>query len=326
MAEGEGFLKFVEVCAGAGGLGLGFMMEGMEPLLLNELDPKCCRTLRVNHPSIEDRVVESDVSSLDLSGLNPDILMGGIPCQPFSHAGKRMGLKDVRGGLFHSFSRLLLQCSPKFFLVENVRGLVTHDSGKTFMKILDLLESGGKYSLKHKILDASDYEVPQRRQRVIIVGVRSDLDFKYEFPKPSGRKMFLRDVLKDVPPSNTPSYPEYKRKVMEMVPQGGNWTDLPQKVKELYMGAAIRSGGGKTGFARRLSMDSYSPTLTTSPSQKATEACHPTETRPLTVREYARIQTFPDSYEFFGSTADRYRQIGNAVPVNMARFLARSFR
>lgn len=319
-------MNFVEVCAGAGGLGLGFIMEGFEPLLFNEIDAKCCETLSVNHPSIASRIKKCDMSSLDFSKIKPDIVMGGIPCQPFSHAGKRLGFKDRRGKLFHKFSSIVLKSLPKLFLVENVKGLATHDKGKTLKSILGLLENEGEYRVQYKVLDASDYEVPQRRQRVIIVGVRSDLDFKYEFPKPSEKKVLLRDVLKDVPPSNTPSYPEHKRLVMEMIPQGGNWTNLPQDVKESYMGAAIRSGGGKTGFARRLSMDACSPTLTTSPAQKATEACHPTETRPLTVREYARIQTFPDSYEFAGSFTDQYRQIGNAVPVNMARHLARSFK
>lgn len=319
-------MNFVEVCAGAGGLGLGFMKEGFRPLLLNELNPKCCQTLEMNHAELAENIKNCDMSSLDLSGMNPDILMGGVPCQPFSHAGKRRGLDDSRGGLFFSFARLVRQCEPKFFLVENVKGLVTHDRGRTLGGLLGLLAADGGYRVQYRVLDASDYEVPQRRQRVIIVGVRSNLDFKYEFPEASERKVLLKDVLKDVPMSNIPSYSDSKRRVMELVPQGGNWNDLPQDIKESYMGAAIRSGGGKTGFARRLSMDSYSPTLTTSPSQKATEACHPLETRPLTVREYARIQTFPDSYEFAGSIADQYRQIGNAVPVSMAKYLAKSFK
>lgn len=319
-------MNFVEVCAGGGGLGLGFVMEGFEPLLFNEIDANCCETLRRNHPEYSDRIAMCDMSSLDLSGMEFDILMGGIPCQPFSHAGKRLGFGDSRGGLFHAFASILGRSRPKFFLVENVKGLVTHDRGRTLRSVLGLLENGGDYRVKYKVVDSSDHEVPQRRQRVIIVGVRSDIDFEYKFPAASSRRVVLGDVLVDVPPSNSPSYSESRRMVLDLVPQGGNWKNLPRDVKESYMGAAIRSGGGKTGFARRLSMESFSPTLTTSPSQKATEACHPLETRPLTVREYARIQTFPDSYEFAGGVADQYRQIGNAVPVNMARHLARSFR
>lgn len=317
---------FAEVCSGAGGLSLGFVMEGFVPLLLNDNDPRCCATLSLNHPSHSDIVVHCDMSELDLSSMEPDVLMGGIPCQSFSHAGKRRGLADSRGGLVSEFARLLSECHPKMFLVENVRGLTTHDGGKTLEFVLERLSCSGSYGLSHNILDASRYEVPQKRERIIIVGVRSDASIRYSFPTPSGKDVRLKDVLKDVPESNSPSYSENKKKVMDLVPQGGNWTDLPQDVKESYMGAAIRSGGGKTGFARRLSMEGYSPTLTTSPSQKATEACHPLETRPLTVREYARIQTFPDSYGFSGGISDQYRQIGNAVPVNMARHIARSVK
>ena len=293
--------------------------------MMNDNDSNCCRTLSLNHPSESERIVRRDMSDLDLSTHRPDLLMGGIPCQSFSHAGKRLGLKDARGGLMSQFARLISECEPKAFLVENVRGLATHDSGRTLTFVLELLGSG-PYRLSHKILDASDYEVPQKRERIIIVGIRDDISEPYEFPRPSVKDVRLKDVLLDVPQSNSPSYSENKRKVMELVPEGGNWRDLPPRIQHAYMGKSIHSGGGKTGFARRLSMDGYSPTLTTSPSQKATETCHPKETRPLSVREYARIQTFPDSYGFVGSVADQYRQIGNAVPVNMACHLARSLR
>ena len=120
------------------------------------------------------------------------------------------------------------------------------------------------------------------------------------------------------------SYPEKKRSVMSLIPEGGNWRDLPEKIQQEYMGGAFLSQGGKTSFAKRLSWNSPSNTLTCSPAQKQTERCHPDETRPLTTREYARIQTFPDDWEFLGSTSSIYKQIGNAVPVNLAYALATS--
>lgn len=127
-----------------------------------------------------------------------------------------------------------------------------------------------------------------------------------------------------MPPSVGVSYSKYKAEIMELVPQGGCWIDLPEEIQKQYMGEkTLASGGGKRGIARRLSMDEPSLTLTTSPCQKQTERCHPLETRPLTVREYARIQTFPDSYVFEGSVGNQYKQIGNAVPVRLAYELAR---
>jgi DNA (cytosine-5)-methyltransferase 1 len=315
---------FVEVCAGCGGLGTGFIEAGFKPLLINEIDKSCCATLRRNHPSHGDMVRECGMELLSLEGLRPDLLIGGVPCQAFSQAGERRGFEDPRGRLILDFSRLLMECLPKAFLVENVRGLATHNKGETLRSVLELLHNEGKYRVLHKVMNAADYEVPQRRERMIIVGVREDIETEYEFPAPTSKKMLLRDALKDVPPSEGIQYSEKKRKVMELVPEGGCWVDLPEGVKREYMGNALKSGGGMRGFARRLSMDQPSLTLLTSPSQKQTDRCHPLETRPLTVREYARIQTFPDAYEFCGSVSQKYKQIGNAVPVRLAFHLANS--
>lgn len=316
--------KFAEVCAGCGGLSAGFIEAGFEPLIINEIDPVCCRTLRANHPSHASRVKNCSMVDLSLSGQDVDLLMGGVPCQAFSQAGERRGFEDPRGRLILDFNRLVLESKPKCFLVENVRGLVTHEKGSTLKSVLDLLENGGDYRLQYKVLNAVDYEVPQKRERLIIVGVRSDVPREYRFPESSPNKKVLRDALDGVPSSEGISYSEKKRAVMELVPEGGCWVDLPEPVKREYMGNALRSGGGMRGFARRLSMNEPSLTLLTSPSQKQTDRCHPTETRPLTVREYARIQTFPDNYEFCGTVSQKYKQIGNAVPVNMAFHLAKS--
>jgi DNA (cytosine-5)-methyltransferase 1 len=318
--------SFIEVCAGCGGLSKGFIDAGFQPLLINEIDKTACETLIKNHPHHRGRIVQGSMTELSLERCSPDVLMGGVPCQAFSHAGERKGLKDPRGQLILEFNRLVNECRPKFLLVENVKGLATHEKGKTLESVIDLFSNEGLYEVNHQILNAGNYGVPQKRERIIIVGVRKDLNLKYEFPDPLPKKVLLKDALQNVPPSDGEKYSEEKRKVLEKVPPGGCWVNLPLEVQKAYMGKAFYSGGGRRGMARRLSMDEQCLTLTTSPAQKQTERCHPTETRPLTVREYARVQTFPDDYEFCGSMSKKYKQIGNAVPVTFAYYLAQSVK
>ena len=318
---------FIEVCAGCGGLSSGFMKAGFHPLLLNEIQKTFCKTLRKNHTDV--LVEECSMLDLDLTKYKGqvDILQGGVPCQAFSHAGERKGLDDPRGKLIVEFNRLINECEPKMFLVENVKGLVTHNEGNTLKSILSLFENGGKYKVYHKVLNAKDYDVPQKRERIIIIGVESSITKEYKYPEKSKKPVLLKDVLTDVPPSIGAVYPEHKAAVMKLVPQGGCWVDLPDDIKRDYMGEkGLAAGGGKRGVARRLAMNEQCLTLTTSPCQKQTERCHPIETRPLNVREYARIQTFPDSYVFEGSMANQYKQIGNAVPVNLAYAIAKSVK
>lgn len=304
----------------------GFLEAGFRPALINEIDPVCCDTLRRNHPEYAGSVQQCSMRDVSLKGEKVDLLMGGVPCQAFSQAGERRGLEDPRGQLLLDFNRLVLECMPRMFLIENVRGLATHNKGKTLESVISLLNNGGRYKMQNRILNAFDYEVPQKRERMIIVGVRNDVETKYEFPTPAHRKIVLRDVLADVPTSEGIQYSDKKKRVMDLVPEGGCWVNLPSDIKIEYMGNALKSGGGMRGFARRLSMNEPSLTLLTCPSQKQTDRCHPTETRPLTVREYARIQTFPDVYEFCGTVSQKYRQIGNAVPVRMAWHLAESIK
>ena len=180
-------------------------------------------------------------------------------------------------------------------------------------------ENNGKYKVYHKVLNAKDYEVPQKRERILIVGVHSSISKTFTYPEKNKKMVVLKDVLSDVPPSIGASYPEHKANVMKLVPQGGCWVDLPKDIQKSYMGEkSLAAGGGKRGIARRLAMNEQCLTLTTSPCQKQTERCHPIENRPLNVREYARIQTFPDSYVFEGSMGNQYKQIGNAVPIKLA--------
>ena len=324
----------VELFAGAGGLALGMHMAGFRHVLLNEMDAMACETLRRNHP--EWNVLEGDIHKVDFTPLRDkvDFLSGGFPCQAFSYAGKKGGLNDTRGTLFFELARAVKEIHPKVFMGENVKGLLSHDEGKTLEVIRNAIKELGYTLVEPRVLKAIMYQVPQKRERLILVAIRNDIyerGIRFKWPDPYRRVMTLRDGFfcgelfdKDVPESEGQLYPAKKARVMEMVPEGGDWRDLPVDVQKEYMGGSFHLGGGKTGMARRLSMDEPSLTLTCAPAQKQTERCHPTETRPLTVREYARIQTFPDNWEFEGNITDQYKQIGNAVPVNLAFAIGRS--
>jgi DNA (cytosine-5)-methyltransferase 1 len=150
------------------------------------------------------------------------------------------------------------------------------------------------------------------------MGVRKDLDLPISFPKEKDYIITMQEALSNCPKSEGQEYPPKKKKILELIPPGGYWRNLPIELQKEYMGASFYMGGGKTGMARRLSWDEPSLTLTCSPAQKQTERCHPSETRPLNVREYARIQTFPDDWKIHGSVSQKYKQIGNAVPVNLS--------
>lgn len=323
----------VELFAGAGGLALGMHLAGFRNVLLNEIEPMACQTLRKNHP--EWNVIEGDIHQIDFTPLrgHVDFLSGGFPCQAFSYAGKKGGLNDTRGTLFFELARAVKEIQPKVFMGENVKGLLSHDDGKTLEIIRNAITELGYTLVEPRVLKAVMYQVPQKRERLILIAIRNDLaqQVVFRWPDPYKRVMTLRDAFykgilfaKDVPTSEGQTYPEKKARVMRMVPEGGDWRDLPEEVQKEYMGGSFYLGGGKTGMARRLAMDEPSLTLTCAPAQKQTERCHPIETRPLTVREYARIQTFPDDWQFEGSLSDQYKQIGNAVPVNLAFAIGRS--
>ena len=313
----------VELFAGAGGLALGLEEAGFDEVGLVEIDKYAASTLRHNRPNWN--VIENDIIKVAEDGIRKyigevevDLLSGGYPCQAFSYAGHKMGLDDVRGTMFYYYAKILEELMPKVFLAENVKGLVSHDEGRTLKTMIEVFSSIG-YNVKYKVLNAWNYDVAQKRERIIIIGVRKDLDIDYKFPLESNYKPVLRDILKDVPDSDGSKYPEKKKAVLDLVPPGGCWINLPEDIAKEYMGKSYFSGGGKRGMARRLSWDEPSLTLTCSPAQKQTERCHPDETRPFKTKEYARIQSFPDTWEFQGSVSQVYKQIGNAVPVNLAK-------
>ena len=322
-----------ELFAGGGGLALGMEKAGFHHVLLNEFDHSACETLRRNRPNWN--VIEGDVHDIDFTPFRDkiDFLSGGFPCQAFSYAGKRLGFEETRGTLFFELARAVKEIQPKVFMGENVRGLFEHDNGRTLQTIKDVIAELGYTLIEPRVLRAIQYDVPQKRERLILIAIRNDIaplvDFKW--PDVCSSVRTLRDAFfagelfnTDVPVSEGQKYSESKYKVMQLVPEGGDWRDLPEEVARDYMKGSYNLGGGKTGMARRLSMDEPSLTLTCAPAQKQTERCHPKETRPLTVREYARIQTFPDDWQFCGKLTAQYKQIGNAVPVNLAWAIGRS--
>ena len=321
----------LELFAGAGGLALGLEKAGLKCAALNEIDKWACATLRENRPSWN--ILEGDIKSHSYDSYrgNIDVVTGGFPCQAFSYAGKKLGLKDARGTLFYEFAKVVQTVRPKICIGENVRGLLSHDGGRTLEGMVAILDEIGYRVASPKVLKAVNFRVPQKRERLILVGVRKDIEDDFEYPFPIDKIYNLEDALKkgelfatDVPKSNGSKYPQHKIDVLDLVTPKGYWRDLPLDIQKSYMQKSFYLGGGKTGMARRIGWDEPCLTLTCSPAQKQTERCHPDETRPFTVREYARIQTFPDDWIFSGSVSQQYKQIGNAVPVNLAEAIGGS--
>jgi DNA (cytosine-5)-methyltransferase 1 len=310
--------RYLEVCAGCGGLSNGLESAGLVPHVLIEINKDCVKTLRKN---FQTEILETDMRMVDYTKYKGlvDIVVGGVPCQSFSIAGKREGLSNNnKGGLFYSFFDCIKSIDPLMFMVENVEGLKNINGGRTLSLIVSRFHKMG-YQVDHRILNAINFEVPQKRKRLIIIGTKYSTPFVW--PTENKNILTLRDALQNVPPSKGVEYSANKKKVLDMVPAGGCWIDLPDDIQKEYMGNSIKSGGGKRGMAKRLSWELPCLTLTTSPCQKQTERCHPDVTRPLTTREYARIQTFPDTFVFEGSVSSIYKQIGNAVPCRMAHHI-----
>ena len=308
--------KVIELFSGAGGLALGLENAGLKTELLVEFDKDAAATLALNRPRW--KVIPDDVSTVNFKPYKGkiDIVAGGFPCQAFSYAGHGRGFEDTRGTLFFEFARCVSEVQPRIALGENVRGLIEHDKGRTLKTMIRILDELG-YDVEYRLLRAQFLDVPQKRERLVILGIRRGAKLAHLFPVEKSYTVTLREALRDCPPSGGARYPERKRQIMELVPAGGYWKDLPEDLRAEYMKGSLHLSGGKTGMARRLSWDEPSLTLTCNPAQKQTERCHPGETRPLTVREYARIQSFPDDWQFAGSLASQYKQIGNAVPVNL---------
>jgi len=326
--------KAIELFAGAGGLALGVEKAGFETIGLIEFDKDASNSLKKNRPKWN--VIHSDIAEISKLDLEKyfsitkgelDLLSGGAPCQSFSYAGNRLGIEDTRGTLFYHYALFLEKLQPKMFLFENVKGMKSHDKGRTFETIKTVFEKAG-YTVNFDVLNAWDYGVAQKRERLVVIGIRNDLLDKvsFNFPNKYEYKPTLRDIFLDVPESPGATFSDYKKKIYELVPSGGYWRDIPEEIAKEYMKSCWDMGGGRTGILRRLSLDEPSLTILTSPSQKQTDRCHPLESRPFTIRESARCQDFPDEWVFTGSLSSQYKQIGNAVPVNLAFEVANSIK
>jgi DNA (cytosine-5)-methyltransferase 1 len=278
------------------------------------------------------------------------VVSAGPSCQTFSTAGRRQSVAEPRGTLFRHFLRVVAEAKPRFFVMENVRGILSsaivhrplaergpgfpclrpeEQYGSAFAMILSELRATG-YSVFFDLMNAADFGVPQRRERLMFVGSRDGQRVTIPSPTHAVSPMdglvgwrTLRAALEGLvdPEPRYTELPPAKRRYMEYVREGGNWRDIPAELQPAALGRAFVSWGGRTGFYRRLAFDEPTPALTTRPDSKATMLCHPTELRPLSVNEYARIQQFPDDWFFDGSAAQQYQQIGNAVPVGLGRLI-----
>ncbi len=344
----------ISLFSGAMGLDIGLEQAGLHVVAGQDFDPSCVATMDANGQNVlggDIRNIEPQ-QLLDLCRLSPGepfLICGGPPCQPFSTAGKRLGINDPRGSLFMDFIRMIDFIRPRFFIMENVKGIVSaplkqvplsqRDKGDPEQKlgtVLDVILSEFRklgYKTVYGILDDVNYGVPQFRERFVLIGSRDNENIFLPIPthfqmhqEEAYRWRTLKDAIYDLEHDcgEYASFSDDRLKFLKLVPEGGNWRSLPPELIPQAMGGAYESGGGKVGFYRRLSFHQPSPTLVTSPVQKATMMCHPTQDRPLSLREYARIQQFPDHWAFMGTTASKYRQIGNAVPVGLAVALGKS--
>lgn len=320
----------IELFAWAWWLALWMEKSWFHHLLLNDINKYAADTLKLNRKNWN--VLCKDISDINFYTYNwkVDLLTWWFPCQTFSYAWNRMWFNDVRWTMFFQYARAVKEIEPKVLLFENVKWLVSHDKWKTLTSIIQVLEGLWYFIFDYKILNALNYWVPQKRQRIIVVWIKKEYKnkFSYLYPSELKYKFNLKDALKswklykhDVPLSDWQKYPPAKKTVLWMIPPWGCWRDLPLKIQKEYMKKSFYLWWGKTWIARRISWSEPSLTLTCSPAQKQTERCHPDEVRPFTVREYARIQTFPDDWIFSGSISQQYKQIWNAVPVNLSYHL-----
>lgn len=352
----------ISLFTGAMGLDLGLERAGFSISVAVECNKFALQTIRKNRPDLPviDRPIE-DVTTreiLDAAGLEKGetaVVIGGPSCQVFSTAGQRNSLGDPRGTLFQHFLRVVDEAAPRFFVMENVRGLISaavrhrplrergpgfpplqpdEELGSAFQRVTQEIKQLGFYTI-FDVLNAADFGVPQRRQRLLFVGTRDGE--RIAMPEPTHDEhgegqlqpwATVEDAIGDLQ-EDAPDFYNFcpaKEKYLRKVPEGGNWRDLSPALRKKALGSAYTSWGGRSGFFRRLAWDEPSPALTTRPDSKATSLCHPTELRPLTVGEYARIQQFPDDWVFEGTVRKKYEQLGNAVPLGLGHAAGSALR
>lgn len=329
---------------GAGGLDIGMAQAGIHPLLVSDIDKHARKSISQNYP---DAALIGDVTKYNADKIyeyakiprdrTVDYMFGGPPCQAFSTAGKRRGYDDIRGDVFIKYLELIGQIKPRYAVIENVRGLLSipaiFDSTETGIKggvllyALQKLRSFG-YTVSFDLYNSANFGAAETRERVIIIAKLGNQKVDYLQPTNSMDENFnlpkwrtFNDVVSDIEnkPQHFIDYPVKRMKYIKHIPEGGNWRSLSDSLQREAMGKSYGLPGGKTGFYRRLSFSKPAPTLVTHPTMPATDLIHPIEDRPLSVEEYARIQGFPDNWVIEGSLLDKYKQIGNAVPVPLAK-------
>lgn len=336
--------------SGAMGLDIGLENVGIKPLLAVENNKEARATIVNNHKNIGllddinicDRELIYKYANLPKNH-NIDIFVGGPPCQAFSTAGNRKGFEDSRGSVLIKYVQLIKEVKPRYFVLENVRGLLTTKAilpennnvpikGAALHYIKDTLEKSG-YSISFELYNAMYFGAPQSRERFVIIGKLNGSKPEYLTPTNSDDKSLglkplvnLSDAISDIQDKemNYVEIPKSRKEWFKKIPEGGNWKSLNADDQKKAMGNKYNMGGGKTGFFRRLSFDKPSPTLVTSPIMPATDLIHPTELRALSIEEYSRIQGFPDDYKFFGSIMEQYKQIGNAVPIKLGEAIGKT--
>ena len=340
----------VSFFSGALGLDLGMEQAGIMSLLFCENDIKCRMTIESNRP---DTALLGDICSVDadlvfkMAGLSRDrgvdVMFGGPPCQAFSTAGARRAFDDRRGNVFLRYLDLAADIRPRYLVIENVRGLLSTAypcevgrppvRGGALRVVLDRLASMG-YVVSFNLYNAANFGAPQIRERVVLIAKR-DGERPVDWLEPTNADdpswglapwVTLGEAVHDLEgkPQHYQQFPEKRLVYFRMLGEGQYWRDLPVEMREAAMGKAYWLSGGKTGFYRRLRFDRPSATLVTSPTMPATDLCHPTQDRPLSVEEYRRIQGFPDDWVFRGDIHDVYRQIGNAVPIKLGEAIGRA--
>lgn len=326
--------RLVSLFSGCGGMDKGFENAGFHRVWANDFDADAQAVFKLNFGDIDGR----DIRTVPVDDIPEcDIITAGFPCQPFSNAGNRRGVYDKRGELYLECLRIIESKKPKAVLFENVKGLLSskHQGGKRLIEVIkEDLENLG-YNVNYKVVNASDYGVPQNRERMILVAFRNDLGKKFEFPPIQEDKsgLTLRHILsipEDVPNQTYWPYSPQAQKMIEQIPQGGSWKNIPyEKLPPRFK--KIRDDMKRyhaPNFYRRFSLDEINGTITASAQPENCGITHPTENRRYTIREIARIQTFPDDFLFIDGTTRNiiamYKVIGNAVPVHLAEVMGRA--
>lgn len=351
----QGKWKALSFFSGAMGLDIGLEQAGIETLLACEVDKAARATIARNRP---DTALIGDIREYSASeirrvaGLSEDeevdLVVGGPPCQAFSSAGRRQGFNDERGNVFLTFIERIIELRPRYAVIENVRGLLSaalqhrpldqrepgsppleydETPGGALFHVLTMLRNAG-YGVSFNLYNSANFGTPQKRERVILVCSRDGERLPYLSPTHDEHGRFglptwntVRQAISDLQGDAHEhiNFPEKRLKYYRLLGPGQYWRDLPSELQPEALGNAYYSGGGKTGFLRRVPWDEPSPTLVTHPAMPATDLAHPELDRPLSVQEYKRIQEFPDEWVIEGKTLDKYRQIGNAVPCSLGR-------